>query len=245
MPTSMTDEGMVHLEKMLNHGMQDDLKGEVLALIARVREEQAKAAAAREEQREVDALACATPPQPKWKPGDIGEAGINFRVRTKDYAAAIRATPLTATPLEDKVRELEAKCEAASRFRFNVHDALHAECDGTADVVVEIQALKSERDALKHAFDAFQTSDNQGDDVSVKVHRMADRALRCEKAEAERDAARAGADRLAGALESVEGLKLECVRDDYAAPAPGCDCATCATVREFRAALAAHREGKP
>lgn len=96
----------------------------------------------------------------------------------------------------------------------------------------ELEQLRAERDALKGK---LWNAEERVYDYQREVERR-DELLR--GANEDRKAAEARLERALGALRSVEGLQLECVRDGRGCPAEGCDCDSCETIREVCAALA-------
>jgi hypothetical protein len=66
------------------------------------------------------------------------------------YGDEVGAAELAATSagrLLATLDQVRAERDAAKKALLDVHDALHRECDGTADLPAEIRALRSERDA--------------------------------------------------------------------------------------------------
>lgn len=150
----------------------------------------------------------------------LGSGGVDWVCRTASghgaSPAAVEEDEANATLIAAARSDVPALC-AALREAWEARDAARALCaprPGMAAIEADT------KDSLRVAWERLDEARQHGDSARARAGRA--EALNVE---------------LAGALDSLLGLGLDCFGSGDTAPRDGCNCNTCETVREARAAL--------
>jgi len=98
---------------------------------------------------------------------------------------ALETAQTAMTIATSRASDEAARAEKAEKELFNVHDALHRECDGTANLPDEIRAIRSEIDEARalvaELVKALETIvvglDGEDEDFGASIHGIASAAL--------------------------------------------------------------------